>query len=282
MTIHELANITGCSIRTLHYYDKIGLLKPYSKENNGYRKYNDESLMRLQQIMFYKEMDLPLRTIKDIMNQPDFNRKEAIMEQKELLIAKRNRLSRLIQEMEQILKGDDIMDFTIFEHNELEDALRNRMMQLDDEYQKTLIKEYGSLEDCIKSMMKNEDKIRESAIEHFGSLRKYLDSLMQAPLPKKSMAELQARLDEIVKQIATYLDTNDVSLPEIQTLISQWKVTFQQMFQMDDITEIFRQMYHGYMESSEVIKAMDDIYGTGVTVFVGKAMEYHDSIHQKK
>ncbi len=282
MTIHELANFSGCSIRTLHYYDKIGLLKPYSKEQNGYRKYNEDSLMRLQQIMFYKEMDLPLKTIKSIMNQPDYDRREAIKEQKELLMAKRNRLSRLIQQMEQILKGEDIMDFTIFEHNELEDVLRSRITQLDDEYLQSLIKEYGSLDDCIKSIMKNEDKVRETAIEHFGSLKKYIDSLKQAPLPKKSMGELQTKLDEIVKQIATYHNKNDVSLPEIQTLVFEWKITFQQMFQMEDITEIFRQMYHGYMENSEIIKAMDDIYGKGVTVFVGKAMEYFDTKHQNK
>lgn len=282
MTIHELANFSGCSIRTLHYYDKIGLLKPYSKEQNGYRKYNEDSLMRLQQIMFYKEMDLPLKTIKSIMNQPDYDRREAIKEQKELLMAKRNRLSRLIQQMEQILKGEDIMDFTIFEHNELEDVLRSRITQLDDEYLQSLIKEYGSLDDCIKSIMKNEDKVRETAIEHFGSLKKYIDSLKQAPLPKKSMGELQTKLDEIVKQIATYHNKNDVSLPEIQTLVFEWKITFQQMFQMEDITEIFRQMYHGYMENSEIIKAMDDIYGKGVTVFVGKAMEYYDTKHQNK
>lgn len=282
MTIHELANFTGCSVRTLHYYDKIGLLKPNSKEPNGYRKYNEDSLIRLQQIMFYKEMDLPLKIIKNIMNQPDFDRKEAIEEQMDLLMAKRNRLTRLIQQMEQILKGEDVMDFTIFEHNELEDVLRSRIMQLEDDYQQSLIKEYGSLDNCIKSIMKNEEKVRESAIEHFGSLKKYIDSLKQAPLPKKSMSELQARLDEIVKQIATYLDQNDVSLPEIQTLVSDWKITFQQMFQMEDITEIFRQMYHGYMESSEIIKAMDDIYGKGVTEFMGKAMEYHDRKHQKR
>jgi DNA-binding transcriptional MerR regulator len=78
MTIHELAKFTGSSIRTLHYYDKIGLLKPSGKEANGYRKYNEDSLLRMQQIMFYKEMDLPLKAIKNILDQPDFNRKEAI------------------------------------------------------------------------------------------------------------------------------------------------------------------------------------------------------------
>ena len=57
MTIHELANFTGISIKTLHYYDKIDLLKPYCIAPNVYRQYNEDSLKRLQQIMFYKEMD---------------------------------------------------------------------------------------------------------------------------------------------------------------------------------------------------------------------------------
>lgn len=277
MTIHELANFTGSSIRTLHYYDKIGLLKPCSLEQNGYRKYNEDSLMQLQQIMFYKEMDISLKTIKNIMNQPDYDRKEAIKEQKELLIAKRNRLTRLIEQMEQILKGEDTLDFSIFEHNELEEVLRNRIMLLDQDYQQALINEYGSLDECIKSMMTNEDKIKESAIEHYGSVKKYLEVLQQAPISKVGMGKLQAKLDSIIKQIASYKENNDVSLLEIQKLVTEWKITFQEICQMEDITEIFRKIYHGYMESAEIIKAMDKIYGEGSTVFVGKAMEYYDT-----
>ncbi len=279
MTIHELANFTGCSIRALHYYDKIGLLKPHHTEKNGYRVYNEDSLLQLQQIMFYKEMDLPLKEIKNIMNQPDYDRKEAITEQKELLLAKRNRLNRVINQMELILKGDDTLDFSIFEHNEIEEVLRNRMMQLDHEYQQALIKEYGSLDECIKHMMKNESTIKESAIEHFGSVKKYLETLKQAPIPKKDMAIFQTKLDHTLKQIVSYKESDDVSLPEIQTMVAEWKTTFQTISQMDDITEIFHTIYHGYMESPEVIKAMDNIYGEGSTVFVGKAMEYYDTSH---
>ena len=275
MTIHELANFSGISIRALHYYDKIGLLKPFCKELNGYRNYNEDSLMRLQQIMFYKEMDLPLEKIKNIMNQPGFNRKEAIQEQKELLIAKRNRLTKLIEQMDQILEGDDILDFSVFEHNELEEVFRNRMMQLEEEYQKALINKYGSLDACIESMMNNEDKIKESAIELYGSVKTYIESLKKAPLPSAEMGNLQAQLDSIVKRIASYREGPECN-PEVQNLVGDWKNIAGKLFQMDDLSELFRQIYHGYMESPEIIKAMDDIYGEGSTVFVGRAMEYND------
>ncbi len=278
MTIHELANFTGSSIRTLHYYDKIGLLKPCCVEPNGYRKYNEASLLRLQQIMFYKEMDLPLQTIKNILNQPDFDRKEAIKEQKELLLAKRNRLTRLIEQMDQILKGEDILDFSIFEHNELEEVLRNRLMQLDEDYQQTLINQYGSLDAFIRQILENGDKIKESAVKYYGSVRKYIEALKKSPpISREGMGKMQLKLDDIFRRIASYKETGDESQPELQKLIIEWKSTFSELSQMEDITELFRNIYHGYMESPEIIKAMDEIYGVGSSVFVGKAMEYCDT-----
>lgn len=281
MTIHELANFTGSSIRTLHYYDKIGLLKPCCVEPNGYRKYNEDSLLRMQQIMFFKEMDLPLKVIRNILNQPDFDRKEAIKEQKELLLAKRNRLTRLIEQMDQILRGEDTLDFSIFEHNELEEVFRSRLMQMDEDYQQTLINQYGSLEDYIRKMMEKEDSIKESAIKYYGSVKKYIEALKESPpIPREGMGKLQLKLDDTFRRIASYKETKDVSQPELQKLITEWKSTFSELCQMEDITELFRNIYHGYAESPEIIKAMDNIYGQGSSVFVGKAMEYFDTKRQ--
>jgi DNA-binding transcriptional MerR regulator len=275
MTIHELANSSGISIRTLHYYDKIKLLEPCCIEQNGYRKYNEDSLRRLQQIMFYKEMDLPLKKIINIMNQPGFDQKAAIRDQKELLTAKRNRLTKLIESMEQILEGNNTMDFSVFEHNELKEVFKSRIMQLDAEYQQIAIKEYGSIESYVDHMMKNESKIKESAMELYGSFDKYIESLKQAPLPKEGMGKLQVKLDGIVKQIAAY-KCEEASNPEVQMLVEEWKKTAQKIFQMEDISKIFRQIYHGYMNSKEVIKVMDEIYGEGSIVFVGRAMKFND------
>lgn len=276
MTIHELANLSGISIRTLHYYDKIDLLKPFCIERNGYRKYNEDSLRCLQQIMFYKEIDLPLKKIKNIMSQPGFDQKEAIRDQKDLLTAKRNRLTKLIEMMERILEGDNSMDFSVFEHNELEEVFRGRIMQLDADYRQTLIDRYGSIEAFIERMMKNEARIKESAIKYYGSFDNYIESLRQAPpLPKEGMGKLQIKLDGIVKQISSY-SGEKASNPEVQKLVDEWKETARKLFQMDDISEIFRQIYHSYMDSKEIIKVMDEAYGEGSSVFIGKAMEYND------
>nr|WP_315020145.1 MerR family transcriptional regulator [uncultured Aminipila sp.] len=275
MTIHELANYSGMSIRMLHYYDRIDLLKPCCIEQNGYRKYNEDSLRRLQQIMFYKEMDLPLKKIKEIMNQPLFNQKAAIKNQKDFLIAKRNRLTKLIEQMEQILEGNNEMDFKVFEHNELEEVFRSRIMQLDEGYQQALINQYGSIDTLIARMTKTKAKIEESAINYYGSVDKYIESLKRAPLPKEGMGKLQLKLDGIVKKIAAYKG-EDVNKSEIQRLVNEWKETFKMILEQDEISETFRRIYHGYMNRQEIIKIVDEIYGDGSSVFVGKAMEYND------
>lgn len=275
MTIHELANISGISIRALHYYDKIELLKPCCILENGYRQYNKDSLKLLQQIMFYKEMDLPLKTIKNIMNQACFNQMEAIRNQKDLLTAKRDRLTKMIEEMDQILEGNNSMDFSVFEHNELEEVYRNRIMQLDEYFQQSLIKKYGSLEALINRMVANEDKIKESAIKYYGSVEKYIETLKQAPLPKEGMGKLQVTLDRIVQQIADH-KYEDVSNEEVQRLIEEWKETFKKIAETDDISEIFRSVYHNFMNNKVIIKINDETYGEGSTVYVGKAMEYND------
>ena len=72
MLIKEIAKLTGVSVRTLHYYDEIGLLKPSSVDSqNGYRYYDEKSLERLQEILFYRELDFPLKAISEIISSPD-------------------------------------------------------------------------------------------------------------------------------------------------------------------------------------------------------------------
>jgi len=279
MTIHELADFSGISVRTLHYYDKIELLKPFCVEQNGYRKYNEDSLRRLQQIMFYKEMDLPLKEIRNILNHPDFDQMEAIRDQKDLLTAKRNRLTRLIELMERILKGDNAMDFTAFEHNELEEVYRSRIMQLEPEYQQEFINLYGSIDAFIERTTKNKARIEESAIKHYGSVDKYIESLKQMPFPKEGMGKLQLKLDGVIKQIAD-CKGEEVSSPGVQKFVEEWKETLKMMLEKydsaDKFPQQFQHIYHTYIENKDIIKVMDGIYGEGSAAFVGKAMEYND------
>lgn len=115
MKINEVAKLTGITIRTLHYYDEIGLLHPDSITEAGYRIYNDDALATLQQILFFRELDFPLSVIKDIMTSPHYDKVEALTKQKELLLLKRNRLDGLITLIDNNINGERAMSFKEFD-----------------------------------------------------------------------------------------------------------------------------------------------------------------------
>lgn len=120
MHIREFAKLTGVSVRTLHYYDEIGLLKPcFVDEQNGYRFYDESSLERMQEILFYRELDFPLKEIKVIISSPEHDKQTALKEQKHLLTLKKERLERLISALEGAMKGEKI-SMNVFDNSEFE------------------------------------------------------------------------------------------------------------------------------------------------------------------
>lgn len=122
MQISEIAKITGVSVRTLHYYDEIGLLSPSQINQAGYRFYDKNALERLQQILFFKELDFPLKEIAKILSHPNYNKCEALKRQKQLLIMKKERLQHLIDLVDENLKGDNTMSFKEFDISEIKKA----------------------------------------------------------------------------------------------------------------------------------------------------------------
>ncbi len=117
--IKEFAQLFGVSVRTLHHYDNIGLLHPsYCDDSNGYRYYDSTSAERMQEIMFYRELDFPLKDIISILDSPDYNRSEALKKQKSLLILKHERIKRLIAALDDAMKGEDIMSNRLFDNTE--------------------------------------------------------------------------------------------------------------------------------------------------------------------
>ena len=121
LQIKEFAELTGVSVRTLHYYDEIGLLKPsYVDEQNGYRFYDENSLERMQEILFYRELDFSLKSITEILASPNYDKQKALAEQKRLLTLKKDRLTRLIAALEQAEKGEITM--SAFDNSEYETA----------------------------------------------------------------------------------------------------------------------------------------------------------------
>jgi len=132
-SIKQIADLAGVTTRTIRFYDEIGLLTPTQIGENGYRFYNRDSLLRLQQIMFYRELDVPLKHIRIIMNQTDFDLLDALEKHRLSLQNRHNRLERLIHTVNQTIhtiKGESQMNdnelFEGFDESEYAEEARQR------------------------------------------------------------------------------------------------------------------------------------------------------------
>ena len=153
-TVQEVSRLAGISVRTLHYYDSIGLLSPTETTEAGYRLYDDDALERLQCILLFRELQFPLKDIKTILTSPSFERNKALEQQITLLELKKEHLQNLID----LAKGikmigvKKLMDFSAFDTKKL------------DEYAKQARESYGStpaykeFEEKSKGRTKEEDK----------------------------------------------------------------------------------------------------------------------------
>ncbi len=116
MTVAEVSRKTGVSVRTLQYYDRMGLLPPAQRTEAGYRLYDDAALERLQQILLFRELEFPLREIREILNRPDFDRDLALEHQIELLSLRKEHIEGLIRLARDMKKtGVRQLDFSAFD-----------------------------------------------------------------------------------------------------------------------------------------------------------------------
>ena len=164
MQIKEFAEQIGVSVRTLHYYDEIGLLKPSEVDaQNGYRFYDESSLERMQEILFYRELDFSLKTIAQILSSPDYDKQQALTRQRKLLLAKKERLERLIDALDSMEKGEGFMK----PNNEYED-LKNK-------YAEEVRQRWGSTDAYKESQQRNTDfsqaaSLLDAVFEEFAEL----------------------------------------------------------------------------------------------------------------
>ena len=147
--IKEFARLSGVSVRTLHYYDEIGLLKPcFVDEQNGYRFYDEVSLGRMQEILFYRELDFSLKSIREILASPHYDKQTALAKQKRLLTLKKERLERLIAALEGAEKGE--MTMNVLDNNEYETARRQYEAEAKERWGATAAyKEYENKADAV-------------------------------------------------------------------------------------------------------------------------------------
>ena len=164
MTVNEVSKLTGVSIRTLQYYDKIGLLHPAKYTEAGYRLYDDAALETLQQILLFRELEFPLKDIKEIISSPDFDRSRALEQQIELLTLKKEHIENLIDLAKGIkLLGVRKMNFDAFDTSKIDEYAA----QAKASWGKTSA--YKEFEEKTKGRTKEEDqRVYQGMIDIFG------------------------------------------------------------------------------------------------------------------
>lgn len=125
MIVNEVSRLTGVSIRTLQYYDKIGLLPPADYTEVGYRLYDDETLQKLQIILLFRELEFPLKDIRRIIESPVFDREKALEQQIHILELKKEHIENLIDLARGVKKSGvkDMTDFTAFDAAKIDDYI---------------------------------------------------------------------------------------------------------------------------------------------------------------
>lgn len=164
-TVKQLSTLAGVTPRTLHHYDEIGLLKPSRVGDNGYRYYGEESLLRLQQILFYRELDMPLEDIRKIMGRRDFDVLSTLESHKQSLKKQMERTKRLLKTVDntiQHLKGEKIMSqkglFEGFSPEEEEKYAQEAEKMYDPEIVRASNKKWKNYSDAEKKKIMDEGK----------------------------------------------------------------------------------------------------------------------------
>jgi len=275
-TVKEIAKLTGISARTLHYYDEIGLLKPTQKSEAGYRLYDEKALETLQQILFFREFDIPLKDIKTVIQNPSFDRNQILQMQRKMLVAKKERIERLIASIDDILKGESKMGFEIFNKSEIEEMCSAMIENMKEEQKQVFIEQYGSIEEWKKEFMekastKEAQENFAQVVEWYGSKEKALEASMN-PQNADIQLEYQKKVEMICQKLAENKG-KDVCSQEIKELIAEYDSLTKEMFQLPDVSAIVMEIAKAYQENEEIKAAQDSIYGKGTTEYMGRAME---------
>lgn len=275
-TVKEVSELTGISVRTLHYYDEIGLFEPTIVSEAGYRLYDDKALERLQQILFFREFDMPLKEIKSIMEDPNLDKNQLLCSQKQVLILKKERLERLIASIDDILKGENRMDFEIFSKTDVEQLYEALVDHMSEENKAVFIEKYGSMEQYKKHFM--ESASGEKAQKNYAKLVEWYgdkDSVLAAgtnPANSQIMDAWSKRSDAAFRKLAAARGA-DVQSFEVKEIVGELDFVFKQLYQMKDVSKMMLEMAGLYKNDVDFQKKNDVIYGEGSTKFMGEALE---------
>ncbi len=274
-TVKEVSDLTGISVRTLHYYDEIGLLKPTNKSEAGYRLYDDKALEALQQVLFFREFDIPLKEIKAIVENPALDRNQILQMQRNMLTAKKERMERLIASIDDILKGENKMDFAVFSKTEMEEMFQTMIEHMPENIRDIAVKEFGSIERWKAHYMEavSSEKMQKGyakVVEWYGGKDKFL-SVAQNPVSKEVAESYQRRLEAILQKLAAK-QTCPVDSFEVKEIVGEYGFIMKKFSQIKEEKGLMLAQAQ-YYRNENVRRMTDEKYGDGASDFFARAME---------
>lgn len=289
MTVKQVSLLTGVSVRTLQFYDEIGLFKPTKITEAGYRLYDESALEVLQQILFFKELDFTLKEIKAIMDDPGFDRKAALKKQRELMQFKRDRLDGLLGLLDKLIKGEKAMEFKDFDMSGYFRVLNDFKKTHTDE----IIVRLGSMEaydEMVSFLKSQEEEIAGMAVKQFGSLENYTEATKKnvqnflsdgGAVPPTEVAGLVDQSDALTKKLTADL-SKDAASPDVQEIVAELIAFIDQTNSAIETGENYWSfMAETYRSNPAFIQATDRKYGDGASKFISLAIEAYLDRQQK-
>lgn len=274
-TVKEISELTGISVRTLHYYDEIGLLKPTEKSDAGYRLYDDKALETLQQILFFREFDISLKEIKAVLDNPALERNQILQVQRKMLVTKKERMERLIASIDDILKGENKMDFTIFTKTEVEEMFQTMLEHMPENMRNIAIKEFGSIEQWKKHYMEvvSSEEMQKGyakVVEWYGGKDKFL-SVARTPVSKEVAESYSKRIEAILQKLIAKQNC-DIDSFEVKELVGEYGFVMKQLAQIKE-EKGFMMAQTQYYRNEQIKPMIDEKYGEGASDFFAQAIE---------
>ena len=272
-TVKDVSEITGISIRTLRYYDEIGLLKPTELTAAGYRLYDNKALERLQEIMFFKELEIPLEDIKKIMDNPNYDREQSLLTQKNLLEQKRNRLNGIIELISDVMKGVNTVSFEAFNNEEVQKILDHTLECMSKESLEEQVQKYGSMENYrehLASGFANEQAFAD-VFKWYGGKEKSMEAIMQSTGNTDEMKQEQDENAEIYKQFMTAKESGDENAG--REAVERLAENYKKMFCLDNARNILLDLAKEYLEFPKLAEATDAQFGNGCSEYVAYAIK---------
>ena len=267
-SIGIIAKEAGISIRTLRYYDKIGILKPSKITDKGYRLYDDSDIKRLQKILLLKEVGFSLSDIKSNIenSDPEFTQK-LLKNQKEVLMLKIEHLMSLTNLLDSMIQGEDRMDLKTFNKKEIDRAFEAMLKNLDD--MNLFIQEHGGTIEKAKASFEMSFRTYDGSLKEYLGEKDMAEVIKEAPDfegLEKSRHTLEKLYLELARKRKALVDD------EVLDIIANIRAETIAMFPVGKQDKLFQDMAKFYVKNEDAKKVFDDLYGEGMADYYCKCV----------